>query len=299
MFDRRLGLIALGALLPVLTLGRDLPQLGSRLGNYDGLPSAAHGGFLAPAVERLAGWLGWYAGYGGWPLLVLAVTGLILAGRPRRWIAPAAAAGWLVALLTDAVFYNNPHARYAVPSLLPLVLFLALAWGGPGRIRIMTLALLLPLTRWAWVDWRIGTAPAQALVPLAEIDQYFTGPWSGRGVGELTDWLTAYADRNQVRCLVLTHRFHRPGCYGLMLAELGDPRINVVPFTVDEPAELAAALPGLKHAAAGQHVAFFLLYEGSLYPAHPWLDQPGGPARRVLTVPRGEGETFTLYQFNP
>jgi hypothetical protein len=52
-------------------------------------------------------------------------------------------------------------------------------------------------------------------------------------------------------------------------------------------------------AAQGQRVAFFILYEGSLYPAYPWLDAPGSPARRVLDVPRGSGEAFTLYQFEP
>jgi hypothetical protein len=136
-------------------------------------------------------------------------------------------------------------------------------------------------------------------VPASEVAQYFTGPWSGRGLDGVRNYLTTQADRQNVRCLVLTHRFLRPGCYGLLLAELGDPRINVVPFTLYEPAEFAAALPGLKHAAAGRRVAFFLLYEGSLYPAPAWLDAPGSPAHRVLEVPRGGGETFTLYQFEP
>ena len=72
---------------------------------------------------------------------------------------------------------------------------------------------------------------------------------------------------------------------------------GVVPATIYEPGELAAALPGLRRAAAGQRVAFFLLYEGSLYPAHPWLDAAVSPARRVIEVPRGAGEKFTLYRF--
>jgi hypothetical protein len=84
-----------------------------------------------------------------------------------------------------------------------------------------------------------------------------------------------------------------------MLAELGDARINVVPFTVYEPGELAAALPGLRHAAGGERVAFFILYEGSLYPAPAWLEAAGSPAHRVCTVPRGGGEAFTLYEIGP
>jgi len=84
-----------------------------------------------------------------------------------------------------------------------------------------------------------------------------------------------------------------------MLAELGDPRINVAPYTVYEAAELALVRPALKRTAAGRQVAFFILYEGSLYPPHPWLDSPASPARRVHEVHRGEGESFTLYQFEP
>jgi hypothetical protein len=84
-----------------------------------------------------------------------------------------------------------------------------------------------------------------------------------------------------------------------MLAEFGDPRIGVVPFTVYEPADLAAAMPGLRHVAGNRRVAFFLLYEGSIYPAPPWLDQPGSPARLVHRTDRGHGESFSLYQFTP
>ena len=299
VFDRRLLLIPLGALLPVLTLGTDLWRLGGRLGRYDVLPAVTTGGLLASAGERFTRWLGWYAGYGGWPLLVLLAVALILAARSRRRLALGCAVGWGSSLLLAGLVYNYSYARYALPDHLPLVMFLALALGAAGRARLTALALLVPLARWGFVAWQIGTTPAQAGVPPGEIVQYFTGPWSGRGLGEIKNYLTAYADRHEVRCLVLTHRFLRPGCYGLLLAERGDPRINVVPFTVYEPAELAAAWPGLRHAAAGQRVAFFLLYEGSLYPAHPWLDQAGGPARRVQLVPRGDGENFTLYQFEP
>jgi len=299
ILDRRLLLIPLGALLPVLTLGSDLLRLGGGLGRYHALPAATGGGLLDPAGDRLAAWLGWYSGYGGWPLLVLLALAFALAARGRQWLALGGAAGWVISLPVAGLVYNHSYARYALPDHLPLVLFLALTFGAVARARLAALLLLPPLARLAFVAGQIGTDPATAAVPPGEIAQYFTGPWSGRGVDEVKNYLRTYADRHNVRCLVLTHRFLRPGCYGLLLAELGDPRINVVPFTVYEPAELAAAAPGVKHAAAGERVAFFLLYEGSLYPAHPWLDQPGGPAKRVHEVARGAGETFTLYQFEP
>jgi hypothetical protein len=115
-------------------------------------------------------------------------------------------------------------------------------------------------------------------------------------VPELTRYLTDYADQHGVRCVVVTHRFLRPGCYGLMLAELGDARLSVLPFIVYEPEELTAVFPFLRRAGGELPTAYFLLYEGSLFPPRPWLDRPGSPARRMHEVERGGGEKFTLYQ---
>jgi hypothetical protein len=74
-----------------------------------------------------------------------------------------------------------------------------------------------------------------------------------------------------------------------------------VPFTIYEPADLATALAGVRHATTvtGQAATFFILYEGSIYPVPAWLDRPGSPASLVLTVDRGGGETFSLYQVRP
>ncbi len=304
VFDRRLWLIPLGVLLPVLTLGGDLTRLGAKLGRYDALPSVAHGGFLPSALERLATWLGWYSGYGGWPLLLLLAGALVLAARSRQWLAFACAAAWAVSVLVAALLYNNTYARYALPDHLPLMLGLALAWGATPaaasswRNGVLVL-FAVALVRWGAVAWGIGTDPRTAAVPAGEIEQYVTGRWSGRGLAEVRRFLDDYADQHHVRCVVLTHRFLRPGCYGLLLAELGDPRIGVVPFTVYEPAELAVAGDGLRHVSAGTPVACFILYEGSLYPAHPWLAAPGSPARLVQTIDRGASETFSLWQFQP
>ena len=233
--------------------------------------------------------------------MVLALVALFTALRFRSRLPLICAAGWLVSLLITGFFYHNVYARYLLPDHVPLILFLAFAsaevWQITSRFRIAAFALLaLSLARWGFVAWQIGTEPERAAVPATEIAQYFTGPWSGRGLNEVQRYLTACADEQNTQCLVLTHRFLRPGCYGLLLAELNDPRIGIVPLTIYEPQELAAALPGLRRATAGQRVRFFLLYEGTLYPAHPWLNAADSPVRRVLEVPRGTGESFTLFQ---
>ncbi len=41
---------------------------------------------------------------------------------------------------------------------------------------------------------------------------------------------------------------------------------------------------------------YFLLYEGSLFPARPWLDRPDAPTRRLHEIDRGDGEKFVLYR---
>ena len=299
VLERRLGFIVMGAILPVLTLGPNLGQLGSKLGRYDALPTLADGGFSGSALERLGVWLGWYWGYGGWPLAVLLVAALVLAAIYRNAVAFGCAAAWVAAVLVTSLFYHNTYARYALPDHLPLILFLAVAIGPHLRAWWAAGLLAVPLARWGFVGAQIGTAPTLSAVPAGEIVQYYSGPWSGRSVQAVQKFLTNHADANHVQCVVLTHRFLRPGCYGLLLAELGDPRINVVPVTIYDKAALEAVRPTMKQLATGKRLAFFLLYEGSLYPAHPWLDQPGGPARRVWAEPRGAGEEFTLYQFEP
>jgi len=303
LIDRRLGFLALGALAPVLTLGSDLMHLGGGLARYGALPPLAISGFVTAGIGRLQVWIGWYAGYGGWPLGLLLLSALGLAWSQRHRLALTCAAGWVVSVLVTTLCYNNSYARYLLPDQVPLMLFLGLGAGAgltTVRLRRVTWALLIPaLAAWAYASWTISPKPEQAALPQADIEQYYTGPWSGRGLREVRQFLTEYADRNKVSCLVLTHRFLRPGCYGLLLAERGDPRIGVVPFTIYEPSELAATLPSLRQATTGRNVAFFLLYEGSLYPAPAWLNELNSPVRRVRQVTRGAGESFTLYQFSP
>jgi hypothetical protein len=304
VIDRRLAWLAAGAVVPVAALGSNLPLLGSRLGNYDVMPKFTEQEMAGGVMHRFGTWSSWYVGYDGWPLLVLLALALVLGGRlaQHRLTAWCAAGGWALSLLVGSAFYKSSYARYALPDHVPLVLFLGLALGGalsPARWKMVLAAGTLALARWSLVDWQIGSDPAQAPVPAADITQYVTGSWSGRGTAEVRRFLADFADHHQVQCLVLTHRMLRPGCYALILAAEDDPRIGVVPFTVYEPAELAATRASLRRAAVGRRVAFFLLYEGSLYPAHPWLDAPESGAKLVCTVDRGGGESFSLYQFEP
>ena len=211
----------------------------------------------------------------------------------------------MLTLLVGGLLYNHGYARYALPDQVPLILAVSLAFGAAAGIgsnlRWIGAATGVAVLAWGWSGVAIGTEPRHAPVPAADIAQYVTGPWSGRGISTVERFLSDHADRTGARCLVLVHRYLRPGCYGLLLAERADPRLGVVPYTVYEPEELAAARKGLEHAAAqaGGQVDFFMLYEGSLYPPPPWLGGPGGPAERVLSVGRGEGEAFTLYRLKP
>lgn len=302
IFSRPLAFIALGTVLPLLCLGAGLLRLGGNTGEAGFLPSLTAGSYWAQLPQRLTQWIGWVAGYGGWPLVLLVLGGWWLAVRGKSRLALMAATGAALAMIVAALIHNRPFARYVLPDQVPLVLFLGLAWGqalaSPGRWQTITTGiLLLTAGRWAFVSRQIAVAPEQATVPADEIKQYYTGPWSGSGLHDVSAFLTAYADQHHVTCVVLTHRYFRPGTYGLMLEAVANPRIAVVPITVYEPEELATARSVLAKAAGEQPAAFFILYEGSLYPAHPWLDAAGSPARRVLDVPHGTGDRFTLYQF--
>jgi 4-amino-4-deoxy-L-arabinose transferase-like glycosyltransferase len=301
--DVRLGWVLAGAVALVLTLGTGLLRLGSKLGRYDALPHLG-GSVITEAFNRFTVWLGWYAGYGGWPLLLVGAVATLAAARSRNRLAWWCGGAWMVSLFVGSFLFNNSYARYTLPDHLPLVLGLALAAGGVTAERGQRVVLglgILALGGWGLASVQIGRDPAQAPVPRSEIVQYVTGPWSGHGTAEVRQFLTDYADRHHTRCLVLVHRYLRPGCYALLLAELGDPRLSIVPFVVYEPEELATALAGLRHATAvtGQGAAFFLLYEGSIYPAPGWLNRPESPARLVHAVDRGGGEVFALYQAGP
>ncbi len=299
--DRRLLLVALGAALPVLTLGSSLAQLGSGLNRYGALPAFGASGYLASVFERAKTWLAWHAGYSSWPLALLLILALVLTARSRNRLAAACLLAAAVAFVTSSLAYNNLYARYLLPDYLPMVLGIALALGPTldltarlGRWLVVLAALCV--AAWGFVSWTVHTNSERARIPAADIAQYYTGPWSGRGVNDLVQYLTHYADDHGVRCVVLTHRFLRPGAYGLLLAERGDARLGVLPFTIYEPEELAAAFPALRQAGGGKPVEYFLLYEGSLFPARPWLDRPDAPTRRLHEIDRGDGEKFVLYR---
>ena len=305
IFDRRLWWIAIAAAAAVLLYLRgEIFKLGSDLGRYHELAIGGDGtspGFTA----RLAVCLNWYRAYGGWPLGLLVAGALGLQCRWPSRPALLAGAAWAATLLVNAAFYANTYARYLHPDCVPLVLFIALSIGGAWSVlphiprAAVILGLVVALGAWLNISRQIASDPASAPLPADEKQQYVTGPWSGRGLNGISQFLDDYADRNQVCCLVLAHRFHGPGCYGLMLAALGDPRLIVVPLTIGQPADLAAASPGLRKIAAGQRVAFFLLYEGSLYPAPAWLNLPGSTTHRVFEVPHDATNPFGLYQFEP
>jgi hypothetical protein len=305
LFTPQLAFVALGSILPLLALGGDVFQLGGHSTRFGSLPSFAADNYWSATFIRLKLWLGWHAGYGGWPLGVLLIGGIgLVVFRPaHRLLAAACVGGALLAIFVAALFYARPYARYMLPDQLPLILFLALAWSSAvvefkGRGRLLVVVLFsVALGRWGVVAQQIVATPSTASVPRGEREQYFTGPWSGRGVNEVRRFLLEYAESHGVRCWVVTHGFMRPGCYALLLTERYDPRIAVVPFSVYQAHELGYARLAVARAAGDQPSAFFILFEGSLYPELPGFDAPGSPLQRVLEVPRGAGESFVLYQW--
>lgn len=300
--DRRLALLVAGAVAPIMLLGTQLTRLGIRLGTYHAIPNFGDVEASTALVQRIEVWTGWYLGYGGWPLLLLLTLALILTVRANspRLLLWGIFAGWIFSLVISSALYNNVFARYALPDHLPLLLFLSLALGSPTDrewVRLSSGITIAALVRWFAVSWQIVVEPRQSAVPASEINQYLTGQWSGRGTGELRRFLSDFADSSQTPCIVLTHRFHRPGCYGLMLSALADPRIVVVPSMVESPEELAVATGQLTQIANDRKVSFFLLYEDRRQ-RNPWPSGPDSTTQLILSIDRGEGEPFCLYRIN-
>jgi hypothetical protein len=304
LFDRQMGLIAIGTVLPIASLGSGIFLLGTKLENYEALSLTRHTDFFTAFIARIQIWIDYYSDYGRWPLFLSATAALILAGCTKNRLALACAVGWFAAFVVTGIFYNNTFARYALSDQLPLVLFLALSIGNllgmkPAVNILIAFVGLFSVTRWACISWQIGTNPRQAAISHREIAQYFTGPWSGNELGDVKTFLQEYARQNHVTCTVLTHPFSRAGCYGLMLAGLADPQLEVIPYLIYLPGELAAARPILQRMATERPRAFFILYEGSLYPASAWLDFPSAPTHRVVVTQSEGKERFILYQFTP
>ena len=303
-FSRRLAWTIFGFVLPCFTLGSDLLRLGTHLGTYDALPALTVDDFLPSAIGRVSTWIGWYGGYGGWPLLLVVFSALLLALAQRDQLALSSALGWFISILTAGLVYHNTYARYILPDHVPLVIFVSLAFSaafathGRGCI-VAGLAAAIAGTTWLRKDWKIDVSPIESGIPRSEIEQYLTGRWSGNGIDQIISYLQRYTQKHHVACVVFTHRFQRPGCYGLMLEELRNPQIGVIPIGIDTSGLLAMAKQRLRQTTSGRPAAFFLLYEGSLFPVPAWLDQVNAPAHLATTVDRGGGESFSLYQFEP
>ena len=304
VFSRKLGGIAWGASIPLLLLLPTFAGLGSRNADLAFLPSLTAGDYWATALRRSKLWWGWYAGYGGWVLACLAAGGLWLAAYARARVALLACAGVVVSLHVATLVHNRPFARYVLQDQVPLVLFLALAWGQAlffsARLRALAAALLaLAVAWWGSVSWQIGTEPRLAAVPPDEIEQYYTGHWSGSGLSGVSRFLTDYADQHNVVCVVLTHRYFRPGTYWLILASVADSRIVALPNTINDPSKLTFLHTTVGTAMGARPFALFVLYEGDMYTAPSWVDADGSPLKLAHSVLRESGDKFNLYKYAP
>jgi hypothetical protein len=126
------------------------------------------------------------------------------------------------------VVFLNSHARYTLPDHLPLVLALGTALGAAQVSFLSLLArsvtLGLGLLYWAQASARIAHGPATAPVPAVDIAQYVTGPWSGRGLGEVRRHLAAVSEKEDERVRTLESPEH-----GIV-----DPAIHVNQVVIGE-----------------------------------------------------------------
>ena len=311
--DRRLWFVAGGLLAPFLFLGTSLPHLGRGLVELGSLPAVGAsrdptgraGAMLHDAIAHLPVFAEWYFGYGGVALAVLLVLATIAA-----WLTPVSAAwpfglGWIITVGAGALIYHLPYARYEVPDHVPLILFLAVSLGAlsqPMHRWIAGLVTAATLGLWVNKDLQIARSPRTADIPKNDLEQYVTGPWSGNGVRRIATFLQDYATQHQQPCLVFTHHYARPGCYGLMLAARHNLQLVVVPHSITRAADLSAIDAAVSQAPRilGRTPAVFILAEGPELPELAILRTAGATTTPVLDVLREDGVSrFVLLSYEP
>jgi hypothetical protein len=335
VFDLRLVGIAIGALLPVACLGSAVFRLGSALRNDNGTglnfifpqfralfrvgpPLATDQSFLhsvrslfSMVANRMMVFGGWYWGYQGWTLLAAWFLAFVclLRGRTRAWAVLALA--WPVAFLCSSVLYNSPFARYSHPDRLPLILFIGASIGGWMRERspktsarvsvaCVVIAVAGIILASARGSLQIVRDVRHAPVPAGEVYQYVTGQWSGNGLAVVYGYLDAYARNNNTTCIVVTPAYWRVTCYGLLLAARNNPRIRVIPHTVQHSEDMDGIRNEGANASVDPRSHIFLVFEPDLEPAPPWVGRPGNEIHLMLNLLREDGRSrFEIYSYDP
>ena len=283
LFDLRLLMILVGAILAVLPLGSDFEDLGSSLIHFEGTTPEFEEGvsgwhhaltFAEDALGRMGKFACWYWQYNGWALglvVFVSIAALLRSCRPGNW---ALAATWPLALFLSSIAYSLPYARYSHPDMVPLVVTsaagLIFAWRSARSkpVKLLTAAIPSLCALFCFtLSARIAANPLNPPIPRDEVEQYITSDWSGNGVAATRDWLRRRALETETTCVVVTFAYWRTSCYGLMLATWNDPDIIVLPYTVESEADL----PGFHRLLETQYPApdyeIFLLFEDLLNPA--------------------------------
>ncbi|HVS51770.1 MAG TPA: hypothetical protein VHD62_05390 [Opitutaceae bacterium] len=275
LLTARLVVWLAGFLLPTFVLGAIDPHLGYKI-LHPASPANPVGGFP---------FLAWYAGFGGWPLALLALVALVWATRHRATTALWFGAAWIVSLLVARVVYPEPYARYAHADYLPLAIFLASALALAPK-RIAWSAALVAGLGWGFVDAAIVRHPLSAPLPAGEIEQYVSGTWSGDGNAAALAFLEQRAP-----CVVFVHRYSRPGAYAMLLAARRNPALAVVPLSLEQPRaiEAARAVVAKARAVLGPRVAVYVLAEGAPPPEPFFLRAGGVPARVAFEQRKPDG----------
>jgi len=276
LLSERLAAASVAYALPAITLCALAPQLGERILAGSG-PAAATAGGLR--------FLGWYAGYGGWPLALLALLAIagLRAERARSMLCFGAA--WLGSLVIAQAIYPAPYARYVHADHILLVIFLAGAIAGaPTRISLSLAT--VALAGWFWVGVRIVRDPQRAPIPADEIEQYLTGPWSGSGAAGAIAQIAKHRPS-----VVFVHRYSRPASYAALLAARQDPELNVVPLSLETSRGVdgARAVAAKARALLGANVRFYVLAEGAPPPERATLAGAGVSCRVIYDHLKPDG----------
>jgi hypothetical protein len=278
VWDRRLAMVAGGYVLPVIGLFVLAPQTGQRLAAMDG--AAVAGG-----VGRFPAWV---AGYGGWPLGLLAAAALVALLRRHGRLSWYFGGAWVLSLVIAMGLYPVPYARYVHGDHVVLVIFLAGAIASLSVRQAGAIA-AVALGGWLRIDWQITRDPRTAPLPADEKVQYVTGLWSGDGSRAALAEIRRLG--RQQPSVVFVHRYSRPASYAAVLAARREPTLNLVPLSLEAPRAVdgARAVAAKARALLGPTVQFYVLAEGAPPPEGLALAAAGVGSRVVWEHVKPDG----------
>jgi hypothetical protein len=176
--------------------------------------------------------------------------------RPRR-LAWALLAGTLFSVLAHAAALKLMYSRYFVPTMLPLVMFVAVViadwWGRSRRGYVSAVAelilaffLVISFTNAVIFDWKLQADPLKATLSADDRYQYLNGWPSGTGVPETSAFLRKFAaghGKTLVAAATYGMPFGRHGQWAFPFTLRGADSIDILPFDVFSREDALRLLP--------------------------------------------------------